>query len=209
MPETARALPTGPPEPGIEQAPQRLASPVQAGLDGAVRDLQNTAGFLGGKLLEIAKHQHRSVRLREAIDLLAEDPAGLGLLEDFLGRLPPPAARPRLVAGFVELRKEIFDRIFRLPPSGPEPHQAAVDRDPVQPGRQKRTALELAEGSTGGKERVLDGISSVLFIPQDPSAGSQKPRALLPHAPSSLLCAFAPAGGGSPVMTSRSVAEEF
>ena len=119
-----------------------------------------------GIALEVHQHQRRllvrgqRVEGREdAVPPLAGQRPGLGVR---LGRLRVPGAEQRPPGG---VPLEVLGQRLGSPDlAAPEPVEAGVDHDPVQPGGHGRVAAERVGATVGRDQGVLERIGGVLPV---------------------------------------------
>jgi hypothetical protein len=64
----------------------------------------------------------------------------------------------------VELGQTFLDPLFWVPSPRPQLHERRIYHDPVKPGRETASALELRQRAEGQEERLLHDITGILFI---------------------------------------------
>src|SRR5262249_10840349 len=93
-----------------------------------------------------------------------------------------PSSNPMLVMTCgVELRQAMLDRYRRLARPRPQPHQACIDYDAVQPSGQAAVTVEAVDASEGADERLLHGICSFLLTGKEPAGGGEHAAAEVAH----------------------------
>jgi hypothetical protein len=80
-----------------------------------------------------------------------------------LGGRPAGLLAVRPTAALVEMRKQLVDRLFGLPPLPAKPHQGRVDDDAMQPCREARISLEVGDRLEGRDEGFLDRVARVVL----------------------------------------------
>src|SRR6478672_4475121 len=130
--------------------PQPFERARRARLDGADRDVERRRRLVLGKIEQEAAGEHVAPLLRQPVEQteqpLALCPAEHGVLGGG-GRLPRGRCRPQ---------SELL-----APARGAAPVPRLVRDDPQQPGAQRLTHPEAAEGAPGLDERLLGGVLGV------------------------------------------------
>jgi hypothetical protein len=167
---------------GVERRPRPVERAVDRGLGDAER-----LGHLGRAEAEhVAQHEHdplarrepleagderepdrlarlvARIRLARAVDDALEQSVGVGLEPERLAATGG-LRRPRSLVG----RRR---QLGRPPPPIAQRVEAAVGGDPVQPGPQRRAALEAVEPAPGSQQRLLHEVLRVVDGTHDPVA---------------------------------------
>src|SRR5689334_11484367 len=101
---------------------------MQSALHRTHRETERCRGLLAVEILDVAEHDDDAIRLRQEVDAAPDGRAQLPTLELTVWKYHRlDVARP--MAGLVELRQEIVERLLGLPPPGPETHQRGVHDD--------------------------------------------------------------------------------
>jgi hypothetical protein len=156
------------------RAPQRRAGALERALDRALAGVEHRGDLGGAEAEHIAEHQRRALAGRQVLEGDRERElerfAGLeargrpaGAVGDVLDQRVGVRVKPdRLdVARWLERIAEgrHLPGAARL---GAQRVQAAIGRDPVQPGAHRRAALEPLDAAPRGQERLLHHVLGVL-----------------------------------------------
>src|SRR5262245_28021479 len=139
---------------------------MQAHLHRVDLDVEELRRLLGAEALDVAQQEHAAVDLGPAVDAPAHELPHLAALDGVRVVRPPGRAGVDAVAIRVEARQQVVDRLLRLAAARAELHQAGVDHDAVQPGREARAPLEAADAAEGLQEGVLERVARVLLRSQ-------------------------------------------
>src|SRR5258708_861661 len=104
---------------------------MEADLDGIRCDAEDLGRLFGRAFFDVAKEQHRAIRLRQAIDRAADKSTQLGALKNRLRRLGPWRARLDLVAILEKAREVLLDVLLRAAALRPQLHQAGIHLNAV------------------------------------------------------------------------------
>jgi hypothetical protein len=138
-------------ETGSQLQPEHPPRPMEAGIDGARRELQDPGDLFIGHSLDVPERQDDPVFLGQTLDQsLDEEPPRLGLLLA-LGPLSLFPVREGQLA-------DVIQRDFLGPPFLPEKVLDMVHGDPVQPGPEFRLPVEPGQGQIGLQEDLLGQI---------------------------------------------------
>src|SRR5262249_23374798 len=141
---------TGPSQFVREEAPQRLACPVEPRLHRVRRDPENGRRLVRVELLDVAKHDDLPVWCGETLDGGPDELARVVALDEGIAGRVPGGRRYDPVPVVVEAREMVLDRLLAAPAPAPEPHERRVDDDAMEPGGEPCLAVEPIDGAEGG-----------------------------------------------------------
>jgi hypothetical protein len=142
-------------EPG---APARAA-----GLDGADRAVEHLRCLGHGVALHVHEHERRALLLGEGAERVEHHAPALGPLGEVGGVLGGVRGRVRRAAVAV-LLQVVGERLRPAHLRGPDPVQAGVHDDPVQPGGDRGLPAERPGAAVRRHHAVLEAVRRVLGI---------------------------------------------
>src|SRR5262245_22861947 len=154
---------------------------MQAHLHRVDLDVEELRRLLGAETLDVAQQEHAAVDLGQAVDAPAHELPHLAALDGVRVVRPPGRAGVDAVAVRVEARQQVVDRLLRLAAARAELHQAGVDHDAVQPGREARAPLEATDAAEGLQEGVLERVARVLLRAQHAARDREQAPAVGAH----------------------------
>ena len=167
--------------PGRGQARlERRARAAQQAVDRRLAGLEHLGDLGGAEAEHVAQHEHRALLRREVLEADDERQRDrlLGLVARLRsGRVVGDALEQHVGVGLEPDRLAAARRlghlghplqVLRAAPARPQGIQRAVGGDPVQPGADRRAALELLEAAPGGQQRLLQQVLGVLRRADDP-----------------------------------------
>ena len=168
-----------PAEMRLEQRAQRLAGAVEPDLDGVLRSCRATA----------PPPRWTSPRCRAAGGRSGSSPGRRSIAARTIARVSPRASSvsadpSQSGVGWLTWWPSSSNcgRSSSIGSSGlrcrrPQPHQAGVDDDPMQPRREARALLEAVDRPEGRQEALLHGVAGLLLVTQEPARHGQQPPA--------------------------------
>ena len=164
--------PAGRPDSALLQlAPQHREPLVEPRLHRAQRAPEQVRNFLEREPVVLLQHDGRALILRQRAHRARDRPAQVAAGDRLVDALDALA----LASQFHEVHP-VRGRDDRRAPLAPQPVAAEVERDPVQPRRELRLALEAAERAERAQECLLADVSRVLFAADRPvGEGEDRP----------------------------------
>jgi hypothetical protein len=155
-------------QPRLRGLGERHAGTDEQRFDARHGRLHRLGDLLVGQGVHLAQHERRPLRLREACDV-ADEQAKLLAVVDLVGG-------GRAVIGEVNVHRV---DAHRLDP--PQVVEAAVARDPVQPGPHVDRAVVLEDCVERGGEHLLEHVLGILAGPEQVSAKGQQTGVIARH----------------------------